>query len=110
MKDNVRFIANLLENKHAKNIEVYEVGAEHPLFDTVVVASVDVKRNLDTIVNEVKKAEKENEIEVKAYDTASKEWVIIDCYDMLIHIFVKESREFYDVDSILERYVKDTEL
>lgn len=109
MKDKVKLVANLLEDKHAKDILVYELDATHPLFDDVIVASVDVKRNLDTIINEFKKAEKEGKIEVKAYDTASNEWVIIDLYDLLVHIFVKESREFYDVESILERYVKDSE-
>ena len=105
MNDKVKVIANLLEDKQAKEIEVYEVGSKHPMFDTVIVASVDVKRNLDTVINEFKKAEKEGVLEVKAYDTASNEWALVDFYDVLVHIFVKDSRYFYDVEGILEKYV-----
>lgn len=106
MDDRIRKIGNLLEDKHAKDIEIFEVGAAHPLFDTVIVATVDVQRNLDTIVKAIKDLEKEKEVEVKLYDTHSSEWVIVDFYDFLVHIFVKDSREHYDVDSILADYVK----
>lgn len=105
MDERVRKLANLLEDKQAKDIEIFEVGAAHPLFDNVIVASVDVNRNVEAILKEVKQLEKNKEIEVKFYDTKSPEWIIIDLYDILIHIFVKESREHYDVDSILEAYV-----
>jgi len=105
MNDKVKVIANLLEDKHAQDIEIYEVGALHPMFDTVIVASVDVKRNLDTIVNEFKKQEKEGLIEVRNFDTASPEWVLIDLNDVLVHIFIKDARVFYDVEGILQGYV-----
>ncbi|MDF9866683.1 ribosome-associated protein [Bacilli bacterium PM5-3] len=106
MEKKVKVIANLLDDKHAKDIEIFEVGASHPLFDTVIVASVDVQRNLDAIINEIKKEEKDGKFEVKQYDINNKEWVLIDFYDILVHVFVKETREYYDIDSILEEYVR----
>jgi len=105
MNDKVKMIANLLDDKHAQDIEVYEVGKMHPLFDTVIVGSVDVKRNLDTIVNEIKKFEKEGQLSVRNYDTKSPEWVLIDFDDVLVHIFIKDQRSFYDVEGILKAYV-----
>jgi len=106
MEEKVRVLANLLDDKQAKDIEVFEMGATHPMFDTILVASVDVERNLDAIINEIKKEEKEGKLEVKQYDINNKEWILIDFYDVLVHVFVKESRQYYDIDSILEEYVK----
>ena len=106
MEDKVRVLANLLDDKQAKDIEIFEVGKAHPMFDTVLVASVDVQRNLEAIINEVKKSEKEELFEVKQYDIDNKEWILIDFYDVLVHVFVKESREYYDIDSILDEYVR----
>lgn len=106
MNDKVRLLANLLDDKNAKDIEIFEVGATHPMFDTVIVASVDVERNLDAVINEIKKIEKEGKIEVKQYDINNREWILIDFYDVLMHVFIKESREYYDIDTILDEYVQ----
>jgi ribosome silencing factor RsfS/YbeB/iojap len=107
MENKTRLVANILGDKHAQDIEIFELGAEHPLFDNVIVASVDVTRNLDAIINEVKKFEKEDKLEVKQYDLNNPEWILIDCYDLLVHVFVKEARAFYDIDSILNEYSKE---
>ncbi|MDR3215783.1 MAG: ribosome silencing factor [Bacilli bacterium] len=104
MNDKVRLIGNLLEDKLAEDVEVFELGNKHPLFDNVIVASVQVSRNLEGIINEIKKYEKEGKIEVKQYDINNPEWILIDCYDLLVHVFVKEMRTFYDIDSILRNY------
>lgn len=104
MNEKVRLIGNLLDDKMAEDIEVYELEGQHPLFDDVIVATVPVARNLEAIVNEIKKYEKEGKIEVKSYDVKNKEWILIDCYDLLIHVFVKDAREYYDLDSLLVNY------
>ena len=106
MDDKVKKVANLLDDKMAKNIEIYELGSKHPLFDNVIIASVDVKRNLDAIISEIKKGEKDNEFEVKNYDTNNNEWVIIDFYDLIVHVFINDAREYYNLDEILENYGK----
>lgn len=109
MDEKVKKIANLLDDKHAKDIEIFEVGQAHPMFDDVIVASVDVDRNLDAIISGFKELEKKKEIEVKSYDLNSREWVLIDLNDILVHVFIKDARAFYDVESILEEYVKNNQ-
>lgn len=104
MEQKVRVIANLLDDKQAEDIEIYDLDASHPMFDTVIVASVAVARNLDAIINEIKKKEKEDKIEVKSYDVDNKEWILIDLYDILVHVFIRESRAHYDIDSLLKMY------
>ena len=107
MEKKVKDLANLLDDKHAVDIEVFEVGVKHPLFDNIIVASVDVQRNLEAIINEIKKQEKDGNFEVKQYDINDQQWILIDFYDVLVHVFVKEAREFYDLDSLLAQYVRD---
>jgi ribosome-associated protein len=104
--EKTRMMGNLLDDKLAEDIEVFELDGKHPEFDEVIVASVQVSRNLEGIINEIKKYEKEGKIEVKSYDIKNKEWILIDCYDLLIHVFVKEARAFYDLDSLLRNYGK----
>lgn len=109
MNENLRNILNLIDDKHAKDIEIYEVGSQHPMFDTVIVASVDVVRNMDAILGEIKKQEKEGLIEVKSVESNNKEWVVVDFYDTLLHVFVKETRQFYDLDTLLAKYQEKNE-
>lgn len=109
MNNKVRLLANLLDDKNAHDIEIFEVGEAHPMFDNIIVASVEVERNLEAIINEIKKQEKEGNLEVKQYDINNKEWILLDLYDVLVHVFIKESREYYDIDAILDEYVKRNE-
>lgn len=101
----VRQIGNLLEDKHAKDIEVFELGAKHPMFDNVIIASVDVDRNLYTVVQAFKEADKKGELSVKHIDDSSNEWVLIDCNDVLVHVMLKEARAYYNLEQILQSYV-----
>lgn len=105
MEQKLRDVLNLLEDKHAKDIEVFEMGAKHPLYDSVVIASVDVDRNLDAIINEFKAKEKDGFLEVKNFDDKNREWVIIDLYDIIVHIFVREARQYYSLEEVLAKYV-----
>lgn len=107
MENNVKLIANLLEDKHAKDIEIFELGSAHPLFDTVIIASVDVEKNFNAIIGEFKEAEKEGKITVKNYDLKNKQWVIIDLYEVVVHIFLGQTREEYNLERLLEEYVTD---
>lgn len=105
MEKKLRDVVNLLEDKHAKDIEIFEMGAKHPLYDTVVIASVDVDRNMDAIISEFKEKEKNNLFEVKNFDIKNREWVIIDLYDIIVHIFVREARQFYSLEEVMAKYV-----
>lgn len=105
MEKKLRDVVNLLEDKHAKDIEIFEMGAKHPLYDTVVIASVEVDRNLDAIISEFKEKEKNNLFEVKNFDIKNREWVIIDLYDIIVHIFVREARQFYSLEEVMAKYV-----
>lgn len=105
MNPELRYILTLLENRHVKDIELFELDHSHPMLDFIIVGNVEVKRNMNTIIQEFKKAEKAGELCIKAIDDRNSDWLLIDCYDLIIHIFIKDVREFYNIEEVLNNYV-----
>ena len=47
------------------------------------------------------KACRKNNIGVRSHHTdESSRWVLVDIYDVSLHIFLEEAREFYDLESL----------
>jgi ribosome-associated protein len=105
MNPELKYVLNLLEDRHVKDIELFELDHQHPMFDFIVVGTVEVQRNMSTIIQEFKKAEKAGHIRIKAIDDRNNGWLLIDCYDLVVHIFIKEAREFYNIEEVLNNYV-----
>lgn len=105
MNPELKYVLNLLDDRHVKDVELFELDQSHPMFDFIIVGSVEVQRNMSTIIQEFKKAEKAGQLRIKAIDDRNSDWLLIDCYDLVIHIFVKEAREFYNIEEVLNNYV-----
>ncbi|NLY62769.1 MAG: ribosome silencing factor [Erysipelothrix sp.] len=102
MKNNlVNQVVELIEDKFAKRINVIDFERTNPFTDYFVVCDVDSNRQIDAIVNEVIKQSKEGKIDFRAIDGKSDSgWVVIDLYDVVLHVFDKNIREVYELDKL----------
>ncbi len=98
----------ILEDKQAEAIKIYDVKGKSPLTDFVIVASANNFRKLEAIMNQLRKdfihhpKYKVHHIEGKA----ESGWMVIDLYDVVVHLFDPTNREKMKLDEILERQVK----
>lgn len=67
-------------------------------------SNVQVEALANSVEREVKQKLKENPMHREG--VANAEWVILDYFDVVVHIFQKSTREFYD----LERLWADAEI
>lgn len=100
----VKLACKALEEKKAENVKVIEIGKISTLADYFIIANGNSTPQIDAMVDEVTEELAKNDfhpISTEGKNTAG--WILMDYQDVIIHIFSKQDRLFYD----LERMWKD---
>lgn len=88
--------------KKGTDVVILEVGEILGIIEIFVLASATNVRQVKTIVDEVEKAIKESDgghpRSVEGLGDAS--WVLMDYGDVVVHVFLDETRAFYDLDRL----------
>lgn len=90
-----------LSEKKAERIRVLDISQISILADYLIIASGNNKNQIQALCDNVLEyLHKENCIQksIEGYENAS--WILIDYNDVIINIFDKESREFYDLERL----------
>jgi len=98
----VRAAAEAAADKHGTDVAVLAVGGIIAIIDWFVLVSASNTRLARTIVDEVQRAlralDDSKPIGVEGLDDAT--WVLLDYGDVVIHVFVDETRAYYDLDRL----------
>ena len=102
-------IVNKIIDKKGENIVSLKFSAEQSsICDYFIIVTaknnVQAQAIADTLQKDLRKELKIKAIEVEGYENAS--WILMDYGDIIIHIFLPETREFYG----LEKLWADTEI
>jgi ribosome-associated protein len=92
----------LADNKKAENIVVLEVRELSSVTDYFVIASGTSEPHLRAIVDEITETLREDHnIRPKAIDgTLQTAWVVLDFFDVIVHVMRKDVRERYDLETL----------
>jgi ribosome-associated protein len=99
-KDN---IIMALQDKKAQNIvELNLSELQLGLFDSFIICTATSNTHAEALCDSVLETVKQNaNIFPKHIEgRPNSQWILIDYFDTLVHIFLKESREFYDIESL----------
>lgn len=94
-------VAVLVEKK-ALNIKLYNVGEENPLTDFYVNATGRSNTHVASLADDI--VERLSELGVDSIRVEGKRkdsWILVDCGDVIINVFERESREFYNLDRLM---------
>ncbi len=101
LPETVRLAAATAHDKKAFDIVVLDLRARGAFTDHFVLCSGrstrQVKAIVDAITERLRDAGRRPSL-VEGYDRA--EWVLIDCFDAVIHVFTDERRRFYDLERL----------
>ena len=90
-------IMTILEEKKATDILALDISEISTLADYFVLASAENVRQLDALEDAV---EEDIRLEVKKEGESSSGWILMDYRDIVVHLFTKEQRAFYDLEKI----------
>ena len=103
----VKTSVDALEDKKGEDIKVIDISEVSPIADCFILASGSNRSQVQAMSDVVaEKMHKEgfSMKQIEGYDGAN--WILMDFVDVVVHIFDRESRNFYD----LERIWKDGKL
>ncbi|HZN14457.1 MAG TPA: ribosome silencing factor [Acidimicrobiales bacterium] len=97
-----RVAAQAAAEKKGESIVILEVGSILAITDAFVIASASNQRLVRAIADEVEAKVKEagggGPIRIEGLDDAR--WVLLDYGDFVVHLFLDEVREYYDLERL----------
>lgn len=95
----VKIIINALEDKKAEDIQLIDISEISTIADYFVITNGTNQSQIQALADNVEEKLSANNIHpknVEGYNSAN--WILMDYQDILVHIFNKESRSFYDLE------------
>jgi ribosome-associated protein len=93
--------ASLAANTRCHSVVVLDVGGLSPVCDYFVIATGTSPRQMRTVADDiVELAEARNFKPLSESGLDSATWVLVDCVDVIVHIFNQDSRQYYDLDNL----------
>ena len=99
LKKEIDSIISIIEDKKGQDIKVFDMKGRSPFFDYSILCTGSSTRNIEAIANDIKKSS-ENIRSIEGLEECN--WVLIDLGDIIISIFSKDAREYYQLDAFYE--------
>ena len=100
-KDAAIAAVNALENKKAVDIRIIDISQVSPLADYFIICNGTNRNQVQALSDHVEETLGRMGFDrrpIEGYDNAN--WILMDYHDVIIHIFDKENRDFYDIERI----------
>ncbi|MGL4949938.1 MAG: ribosome silencing factor [Anaeroplasmataceae bacterium] len=98
----LKTIYSSLDKVKAENVLIYDMKGYSPLFDYVVIATVDSKRQAEAVTSYLKDDCQQEGFNVKNIEGKQSSWVLVDCTDILVHVFTSEERENFNLERLYQ--------
>ena len=100
-KEMTRIACHALDEKKGEEIKVIDIAGVSVLADYFIIANGTNESQVRALVDNV-----EEELHKAGYEVKQREgygsgkWVLLDFGDIIVHVFDKENRLFYDLERI----------
>ncbi len=94
-------ITELIFNKKGLDVKVLDIRKVTTMADYFIICSADSDTQVRAIADEVEKSLRDDGVKCwhrEGYQSLN--WVLIDYIDVVVHIFTKNAREFYNLEKL----------
>ena len=101
MKDELKIALKAVDSKKASDVTVLDISDIATFANYFLICTGDSSRQIQAIADEVAAKLKENghrPNHIEGYRNA--EWVLLDYIDLVVHIFSRSARSFYDLERL----------
>lgn len=98
----IEVIVHALEDIKLQDIEIYDMRTKSPFFDYLIISSATNSRQLQASIQHVSDDLAKHKFpHARVEGKNSNSWVLIDAKDIIVNVFTKEEREYYDLEKML---------
>lgn len=101
IEEKTRICALAADSRKANGILVLDVGPLSSIADRFLICSGSSDRQVQAIADAIRDElikQGEKPLAVEGYEQGT--WILIDCADLILHIFDDETREFYNLEQL----------
>lgn len=100
-EEKARLVAGWLDEKQGEHIVIMDVSSISSVTDMTMVVSARGVKHAQALADYVLEKCAEDKIEFLAMEgRPTGEWILVDLNDVLVHIFLDELREFYNLEGM----------
>ncbi|MEJ2114558.1 MAG: ribosome silencing factor [Gammaproteobacteria bacterium] len=99
--ETIKIVINALEDMKGNDITVIDTQGKTDVFDAMIIVTGTSDRHVKSLADNVVKDAKINGIGVLGLEQ-DRSWVLVDLYDVVVHIMLEETREFYSLEKLWE--------
>ncbi|QOQ97436.1 ribosome silencing factor [Helicobacter winghamensis] len=105
----VQEICQILEDKKAEDIEVFNLIGTDYFVDFVVITTALIDRHALALLDALKKPLKEKGESFYHIDDENPDWIVADLGDIIVHIFTENQRKKFNLEEFLQKLLKEKE-
>ena len=91
----------VLDSKKATDLKLLKIDSKTTIADYFVICSGNSSTQIKTLSDEVEYQLGVGRVPyVRLEGTDSDEWKVIDCHDIIVHVFSNEARGFYKLEKL----------
>jgi len=96
----LELITKTLDDNKAENIVTIDLKGKTSVAEFMVIASGTSNRHVASLADKLKTTLKQNGIKAASEGEEKANWVLIDAFDVIVHIFCPEVRDFYNLEKM----------
>lgn len=101
LRTTLNAIIRALDDRKAEDLKVLYVSELSSITDFFVLATGNSEPHLKALINSVSRELKDLKVSLVGRDAGpGSGWAVIDAFDVMIHLFLPEQREFYQLDAL----------
>lgn len=98
--EKLKVIIQALDSKLGEDIQAIEIKDVTVLADAFVIASGTSSTQVKALADEVEYQMSEHGVEPHHIEGRATNWILLDYSDIVVHVFNKKERSFYDLDRL----------
>jgi len=96
-----RHAAQAIADKKGEDVQLLDLSGLLVVTDVFLIASGNSTRHVKTLAEDAEEALKEiDRRPIRREGTDHGEWILLDYGDLVLHVFAKETREYYDLERL----------
>jgi ribosome-associated protein len=104
MEEKIEQIVTWLADKKGTNIKALDVRGLSPLTETMVFVTARSAKHAQSLADEVMQRLAEKKWEFFGVEgMQAGQWVLVDCNDVIVHVFLDETRSLYNVEGLYSK-------